>query len=481
MIRRFVPLLALCASACALGPRHPIPTVAPPPTPDARPIRPESGPAQTFVADAERPADWWTRFGSADLDALVARALGADNDLAVAEAALRQARAQASAASGAFWPQLDASAQSQRVKAPRALSNPLPDPDQFLYTLHSAQLSVSYPLDLFGANREKRLSAKAAAEVAAARLDAARTTVAANLTLAVIQNAALQAQIEAAEQSVRDNRELLAILQKRQALGEVGSADVAAQQTALATAEGALPPLVRQQAHQRALIAIFIGQAPGAPLPALPRLEALALPGDLPAVAPAAIVARRPDIRAADAQVRGAAADLGAAIAARLPNLQLTGQVGGESTRFSSLLGPDAAVWSLVGAATQPLFHGGQLRAQQKGAQAALDGAKAQYRAAVLQAFADVDDALTALRTDAMALDAADRAQAAAARNLAFTRRQLELGGAGTLSVLNASAAEAQARGQLIQARAARLGDTVAFFQAIGGPDIKKEHASWAG
>lgn len=475
MIRRLVPLLALCASACALGPRDPTPKVTPPPAPDAAPIRPLAGPAQAFSAGVERPADWWRAFGNADLNALVDQALKADNDLAGAEAALRQARAQATAATGALWPQVDVSEQSQRVKAPRALSNPLPDPDQFLYSLHSAQLSVSYPLDLFGAAREKRVSAKAAAEVAAQRLVAARAAVAGNLTLAVIQNAALEAQIAAAEQSIRDNRALLDLFQKRQALGDIGAADVAAQQTALAAAEGVLPPLVRQAAHQKALIAIFLGRAPGLALPPLPSLDALALPADLPAATPASIVARRPDVRAADAQVRGAAADLGAAIAARLPSLQLTGQVGGESTKFSSLLSSDASIWTVVGGVTQPIFHGGQLRAQQKASEAALDAAKAQYRAAVLQAFSDVDDALTGLRTDAASLDAADRAQTAAARGLAMTRRQLELGGSGTLAVLNASAAEAQARGQLIQARAARLSDTVAFFQAIGGADLGKE------
>jgi len=467
--RRIALLVPAALSACTVGPQHPATTLSLSPPVASTVIAPIAGPAQQVVAGATVQPDWWTQFGSARLDALVARALVANNDLANAEAALRQTREQASAATGAGLPQVDASYQAQRVRVSRTFSNPLNDPNQYLYTLHTAQLSVSYPLDLFGGQRNKVRSARAAAEVSADRLVAARTTVVANLVNAAIQQASLAAQIDAARAAIRSNREILGLLQQRQALGDIGLADVAAQQTALATAESALPSLMRQQDHQRGLIATLTGSAPGSVPTALPTLAELTLPGRLPVALPDAIVANRPDVRAAEAAMVGAGADVGTAIAARLPNIQLSATLGGEATNIANMFASGNPFWTLLGGVTQPLFHGGQLLHQQRAAEAALEGAKAQYRGAVLQAFLDVSDALSGLKTDADALDAAARAGAAADRNLGFVRRQLELGAVGTLALLNAEASDAQASSALVQARAARLADTVALFQAVGG------------
>jgi outer membrane protein TolC len=125
--------------------------------------------------------------------------------------------------------------------------------------------------------------------------------------------------------------------------------------------------------------------------------------------------------------------------------------------------------WTLIGNAAQPIFHGGQLLNQQRAAKAAFDQSKAQYRASVLQAFVDVSDALAGLSGDGRALDAASRADDAASRQLTFTRRQLELGGVGTLDLLNAQSARAQAAAALVVARSSRFADTVALYQALGG------------
>ncbi len=160
---------------------------------------------------------------------------------------------------------------------------------------------------------------------------------------------------------------------------------------------------------------------------------------------PAAIVSSRPDVRAAEAQMRAAGADVGTAIAARFPNIQLSANLGGEATDFAHMFADGNPFWTVLGGLTQPIFHGGQLLHQQRAAEAGLETAKAQYRGAVLQAFADVSDALAGLHDDADALDAATRASDAARRNLVFTRRQLALGGVGTLAVLNAAASDARA------------------------------------
>jgi NodT family efflux transporter outer membrane factor (OMF) lipoprotein len=469
-MRRLIPLGCLGALAgCTVGPQHPTTPISLAPVVPSSTIAPTSGPAQQLQADAQAAPDWWKQFGSPALDALVDRALAANNDLANADAALRQARELGASASGASLPQIDASYQAQRIRTSRTLSNPLPNPDTYLYSLHTAQLTVAYPLDLFGGQRNKVKSARAAAEVAADKRDAARLTLIANVVAGVIQQASLRAQIGAAQDTIVNNRDILTLLRKRQAIGDIGAADVASQQTALATAEAALPPLQKQLDHQNGQLAILIGIAPGSALPSLPALDELNLPPSLPLSLPAAIVANRPDVRAADAQMRGAGADVGTAIAARLPNITLSATWGGEATAFADMFASGNPFWSLIGGVTQPIFHGGQLLHQQHAAEAALDGAKAQYRSAVLQAFGDVNDALSGLRTDADTLDATTRAVTAADQNLLFTRRQLALGSVGTLALLNASASDAQARAQQIQAKAARLGDTVALIQAIGG------------
>lgn len=462
-------LLATTLAGCTVGPQHPTTELSLSPETPATTITPVNGPAQALVPGAAVSAQWWTAFASPALDTLVQRALVANTDLAAAEATLRQLRAQAGVVSAAGVPQIDAGFQTERARTSNALSSPLNDINQNLYTLHTAQLSVSYPFDLFGLQRNRVRSARAQAEVARQRLLAARTMVVGNLVLAVIQRASLVAQVDAATMTIASNRRIVDLLQRRQQLGDVGARDVAAQTTSLATAEAALPPLQRALDHQTALIATLIGVAPGTPLPPLPPLDALTLPAVLPAALPSQVVANRPDVRAAQAAMQGAGNDVGAAIAARLPQITLSATGGGTATDFGSLFANSNLFYQLIGAVAQPIFHGGALRRQQRAAEAALDGAKAAYRGAVLAAFVDISDALSGLRTDGTALDAATRASDAARRTLVFTRRQAELGSVDSLALLNASAQEAGASLSLVQARAARLADTVALYQAAGG------------
>ncbi|HZU65013.1 MAG TPA: efflux transporter outer membrane subunit [Novosphingobium sp.] len=439
------------------------------------PIRPEHGPAQVFVEGGHVPARWWQGFASPALDALVEQALAGNNDIAAADAALRQARSLAGATAAGALPQVTAGYSAQRAKASDIVSPPLADPNDTLYTLHTAQLSVTYPLDVFGGGRAKIRSARAAAEAQDFRTRAARTTVVANLVLAVIQHAQVQEQLAAARQAMAAGRDLLALLQRRRELGAAGDADVAAQEATLAALEASVPGLERTALHQQALIAAFIGVAPGTPLPPLPTLADLHLPAELPVAVPSQLVAERPDVRAAAAQMKGAAADVGAAIAARLPAFQISGNVGGSALKFGEMFADGNLFWQVLGEVAQPIFDGGQLLKQKHAADAAFVAAKAQYRASALQAFVDVSDALEGLSTDAAALDAAARGDGAAARSLAYTLRQNQLGGVGVFDLRNAEVARAQAAQTYAQAKAARLADTVALYQALGAGVVAGE------
>lgn len=463
-MRRVLALL-LMLGGCAVGPRYVPP--APPPTEAYLTV-----PVPPQVVPGEVPARWWTAYDSRELDLLVDMALAANSDLKAAEATLRQAREQGRAAGAALLPTIDASLQSERSKTSNYLSPVLAAP-VFDFTLQTAQVSISYPFDLFGGARRSIESARAATEAQFYRTAAARLTLTTNTVAAALQEASLRQQLAAARASAAANATMLKLFQQRQALGAIGMADVATQAGSLGQAEGAVPPLEKALVHQQAALSILLGREPSLPLPSTLDLDHLTLPRAMPLRLPSQLVRVRPDIRAAAAALHGASADVGVAIAARLPAIILTATGGGAAPNFADLFRNGNPFWQVIGGITQPLFHGGQLLHRQRAAEAALDAAKAQYRSTVLGAFVDVSDTLTALRTDEIAFGAATRADAAAQQSLVYVKRQVELGGSDTLASLIATATASQTAQALIQAKVARFTDRVALIQAIGGPEIE--------
>ena len=475
MSRALILAAVLASAATPALARHPLTSVPMPPSPAGtapqevltQPIEAAAG-AQRVMPGTAVSRLWWQAFGNDALNQLVSIGLAHNNDLAAARANVRQANELTRAARGVLFPQIDAGYSVERQRLSEAMASPVSDPNASLFSLHTAQVSIGYSLDFYG-NAARIRSAKAAARATAARAEGVETMVAANIILAVIQNAGLDAQANAARLSIESNREILRLLKVRQSLGAVGAADIAAQETALAASEGVLPSIERARLDNLAALNVLLGQAPGTALPPLPSLEDLQLPDQLPLSLPSELLAERPDVKAAAAAMEGASADVDAALAARLPSLTLAAAQGGIAPDFATLFKNGNPFWTILGSITAPLFHGGQLRHRHHAAEAALDVAKAQYRGIALQAFADVSNALTALATDASALDAASRADRSAQTSLGFVTRQLELGSVGTYAVLNAKAAAQIARSQWITARMMRLSDSVGLFTALGG------------
>jgi NodT family efflux transporter outer membrane factor (OMF) lipoprotein len=413
-------------------------------------------------------AQWWRAFGSPELDAMVDEALKANPDLKSADAALRQAQDLFKAQQGALFPSVDAGYQAEQAKNSLTNAPPLADNSEF-YSLHTAQLAVSYPIDVFGAVRRGTEAAKAQAEAARFQYQAARASLIANVAVAAFQQAALARQVDAARLTAEDARRALELTRKQAELGELGQADVASQEAALAQAEQALPPLQKSLAQQRSALAILLGREPGQGAPGDLDLDHLTLPAQTPYLMPADLVRRRPDVGAAEANLHAASAQVGVAIAARLPNIVLGATAGGASTQLRDVLTSDNSFWSLSAGFTQPIFEGGALRQRQKAAEAALDQAKAQYRSTVLQALKNVADALDGLARDAQAFKAAQTAEAAGRRSLAYARASRQAGEVGVLQELSAEQTYAQAQAALAAADAARYADTAALFQALGG------------
>jgi NodT family efflux transporter outer membrane factor (OMF) lipoprotein len=307
----------------------------------------------------------------------------------------------------------------------------------------------------------------------AVQLDATYLTLTANVVTAAIQEASLRAQIAGTRRVIELEREALAVLRRELELGAIAEGDVFAQDAALAQLEATLPPLNRQLQQVRDSLAALTGRLPADLKPGQLDLEQLVLPTDLPLGIPSQLVERRPDVRAAEAQLHAATAQVGVATANLLPQLTITGDIGSPATAMRDLFKAGTGFWSVGANATQTLFAGGTLLHRKRAADAALDQAGAMYQSAVLTAFQDVADALHALDTDADALNAASRAMSASQKSLDVVRHQLELGSVSYLALLNAEQSYQQAVVSLAQARANRYADTAALFQALGGSIIE--------
>ncbi|MGO9951978.1 MAG: efflux transporter outer membrane subunit [Dissulfurispiraceae bacterium] len=428
----------------------------------------KGGEAQRFVKDMDIPGQWWTLFHSKPLNDLISQALKANPDLEAAQAALRGAWETVYAQQGAFFPSIDANFNPTRQKTAGVLTSPLAN-NNYTYSLHTAQVAVAYVPDVFGGNRRQVESLKAQADSQRFQLEATYLTLTSNVVAAAVQEAALRGQISATRQIIDIQSQSLKLLQRQYELGQIATGDVVAQEAALAQVQAMLPPLEKQLAQQRDLLSRLAGRFPSEKLTEEFELSSLELPQELPVSLPSKLVAQRPDVRSAEEQLHSASAEIGVSIANRLPNITLSANAGSSATAINQLFTSGTGFWALAGNLTQPIFQGGTLLHRQRAVEAAYDQAAAQYRSVVLTAFQNVADTLHAIQSDADALKAAVAAERAAARSLAITRSQLELGDISYLALLNAEQTYQQAVVNLVQAIANRYADTVALFQALGG------------
>jgi NodT family efflux transporter outer membrane factor (OMF) lipoprotein len=430
------------------------------------------GEAQRYVQDLDIPGQWWTVFRSKPLDDLIEQAIKANPDLQTAIAALKVAQQNARAQRAALFPTVGLSGSATHNEVPATTASPLVSGNS-IFGLFTAFLNISYVFDVFGGVRRAAESLDAQAEAQCFLLEAAYLTLASNVVVAVVTEASLRGQVAATQRTVDIQRQTLALLQRRRAIGQAALADVATQQAALAQSEAALPPLRRQLDQQRHLLSNLAGQTTNHAPAAIFELSALQLPLELPVTVPSRLVEQRPDIRAAEANIHSASAAVGVAVAAQLPQFSLGinygAQVPATDQFFRQLFVPGFAADTVGVSFLQTLLDGGALLARKRAAQAAWEQAKSQYRSTVLTAFRNVADSLRALEFDAMALAATASAERAAALSLTITQRRLAAGDAGILDVLNAELTYQTAVLALVQAQANRFADTAALYQALGG------------
>ena len=471
-----VALLApLLTTACVVGPNFkppPPPPVSayinkPLPTIGGTPGVP-AGEAQHFISGAEIPADWWKLFHSRALNALIEQALSNNADLKAAENALLVAHENTRAQRGAYAPKVTAGVNVTRQKDAASLA-PIPANNALAYSLITPELSVSYVPDVFGLNKRTVEAAAAQEQASRYQMIAVNITLTSNVAQAAIQEASLEDQIDATNELIAINRQILSLLQYQKSKGYAGGTDVAAEQTQLAQVEASLPPLLKQRDQQNDLLAVLAGRYAGQAAANKFTLANFTLPADLPLSLPSALVEQRPDVLQAQSNMHAASAQIGVATANRLPNITLSGNIGSTALAIGQVFGPGTGFWNIGAALLAPIFDGGTLLHQQRGAIAAYKQSAEQYRGTVLTAFQNVADTLAALEHDADTLKATTRATNSAKASLDLVQLQYKDGYVGYLPVLNAEQAYHQARLSMIQAEAARLTDTAALFQALGG------------
>ena len=474
-----IPIIAisglLLVAGCAVGPNFKAPA---PPTNGGYTPAPLSttsststaagGEAQHFVEGQDIPGEWWTLFHSKTLDDLIQRSLIANPGLKAAQAALLVARENVLAQRGAYYPSVNGAVSATRAKSSADLS-PVTNTSNLNYSLYTPQVSVSYVPDVFGLNRRTVESLQAQDQQARFALAATHITLSSNVAAGAIQEASLRAQIEATRELIAINTHMLEILRIQFAKGYVGRLDVAAQESQLAQVTAALPPLLKQLAQQRDLLAALSGGFPNHDLPEKFELSSLQLPQQLPLSLPSQLVEQRPDVRQAEENLHSASAQIGIAIANRFPSFALTADAGSMAVTLGGIFSGPNGFWDVGASVTQPIFDGGTLLHKERAAKDAYVEASEQYRSTVLTAFQNVADTLNALQQDADGLKAAAAARDAASVTLDLSRKQFHSGYVNYLSLLNAEQTYQQAVINLVQAQANRYADTAALFQALGG------------
>ncbi len=486
VISRLITISSLLITAgCVVGPNYKRP--AAPNVPGYTPSLPTTtssspnvtgGEAQTFAQGHDIPGDWWTLFHSKPLNDLIERSLKNNPDLKSAQAALLVARENVLAQRGAYYPQVSGSFSATRAKTSEEIS-PVPSFTSFQYSLFTPEVSVSYTPDVFGLNRRTVESLKTQQEQARFVVAATNITLSSNVAAAAIQEASLRAQIDATNELIKINTNMLEVLRKQFEKGYVGRLDVAAQEAQLAQVAATLPPLLKQLAQQRDLLTVLSGGSPNEDLIEKFELSTLQLPQELPLTLPSKLVEQRPDVLQAEENLHSASALIGVARANRLPSFNLTGDIGSMALAFGNIFSAGNGFRDVGASVTQTIFQGGTLMHKERAARAAYVQADEQYRSTVLTAFQNVADTLHALEQDADGLKAAVAARDAAKVTLDLTTRQMQAGYVSYLALLSAEQSYQQSVINLVQAQSNRYADTAALFQALGGgwwnrPDVPK-------
>ena len=458
--------LLLVLSSCAVGPDYRRPS-----TPEPAAFKEAWLPATP--GDQLPRGPWWHAYGDATLDELESAAERSNQTLIAADAQYRSALASVGGVRAALFPTIAVSAGTTRnsnasgsalagvgVGSGATTGSPT-------YTVDRLTGSVSWELDLWGRLRRSLEVSRTAAEASAGDLAAAQLSVASTLAQDYVQLRSLDRQRSLFASTITAYRRSLEITRNRYAAGVAPRTDVTQAESQLAGAEAQDADLAVQRSALEHAIATLTGRAASefslgsaAALPQLPPV---------PAVLPATLLQRRPDVAAAERRVASANAAIGVARGAWFPSLSLSGSGGFEGSAWQHLVTLPNRFWSLGPTLAETLFDAGARSAQSASARAAYDGAVANYRQSVLTALADAEDSLAALHGLADEEAADDRAAVAARETLRATENQYRAGTVSYLNVVIAQSTSFAAERSLIDVQSRRLLAHIGLLKAMGG------------
>jgi len=470
---------ALAVSACSFRPGGEPPAM---PSPEhygaqAQPSKTVAagGVPQTFDVGATSAPQWWRLYRSDALDALVDEGLRNSPTLAAAQRTLASAQQQLRAQIGeTTLPSIDGVAQVQRARSPVV---PGLGPEQVQYNFFAGQLAAHYTFDLFGQTRYMNSASAARVNVQVYELEASRRALAANIVGASINVAALDRQIALTERLVAVSNDTANDDRQRYALGSVSRVQALGSKQDAASVAATLPALRQQRASAIHALAVLLGRTPDNP-PSVPALDTLSLPEHVPVAVPSDLLRARPDIQAADAAVKAAAADVGSATAQMFPSLSLTASMGRGGFSWPALLSGAGGLWAIGASLSQPIFHGGALVAQRRASIDAYDASVLHYKATVLSAFQDVANSLAALDNDAQTLASNEVAAQAARAAFDDTASRHRIGSLPATAQYASEARYLNARMGAVRAESQRMSDTAALFQAMGELPVNQQTAA---
>jgi outer membrane protein, multidrug efflux system len=425
-------------------------------------------------------AAWWQAFGAPPLDALMRAAMAGNLDLAAANARVRQADAQVRISGASLLPALDGDLSGGRSRS----GNRNPGAPGRATNSVGATLSASYEVDFWGRNQAALEAARSSAQAARYAVGVTALSTQSAVATALFSVVGAREQLEIQRGNLEVATRNLGILRSRIAAGTATGLDVAQQETVVAQQRAAIPPL-QQSAEQNALaLGTLTGTIPGEMVVDGLRIGAIRVPS-VPAGLPSEVLARRPDVQLAEANLLTANANLAAARAALFPTIALTGRGGVSATALDLLLRPGSTLYSLAAGLTAPIFDGGALRAQVDQFRARREELLANYQQAILAALEDTEASLSALRWATELVELQRVRVDAAQRAYDIAEAQLRAGTVDLLTVLNVQTSLFSARTALAQAQASRLQAAAALFTALGGgwtvEDVAATPSGWGG
>ncbi len=417
--------------------------------------------------DAPPSLDWWRGFRSTELTQLMEEAQTVNLDIAAAVARIVQADAQARQAGAALLPSLSGSGSETYSRTSGSSSSGLTNGGREVVN-YSASLSASYQLDFWGQNRDALQTAEETANANRFDRDVVALTTLAGVANAYFQVLASQDRLRTAQNNIASAQRILDAIKERRKAGTGTDLDVAQQESVLGNQKASVPPL-RQTLDQNVnALAVLVSRPPESVRVRGGSLNNIAIPKVTPGL-PSEILTQRPDIRRQEAQLASATANIGNARAQFFPTIQLTGNGGYQSSALVSLFQPHAAFFQLVGSATQPIFDGGKILGNFEFAKARQDELLQTYRKTIVQSFADVDNALYAIKQTTIKLQLQRDVVTSSRRAFDLAEQQLRAGTADIVTVLNVQQTLFQAEDALWQAQLARLLAIVSLYQALGG------------